>query len=98
MIVKFSKDYQSVDHRNIDRKSIEDFCAPYLVALEVFSNKQVFDFDGLKGRLLSSSYAPDENYPTHNAMIEALKNIFASFNKNNTVEFDYVTKLYVGSL
>lgn len=95
LIVKFSKDYQSVDHRNIDRKSIEDFCAPYLVALEVFSNKQVFDFDGLKGRLLSSSYAPkeqDENYP---AMIRDLMALFNDYQQDNKIEIMYDTNVYV---
>ena len=95
LIVKFSKDYQSVDHRNIDLQSIEDFCAPHPVALKIFSNRQVFDFDGLKGRLLSSSYAPKENDENYPEMIHALTALFADYQKDNKVEVAYDTKVYV---
>jgi SAM-dependent methyltransferase len=98
LLLDYSTDYAKVDHKNIDDKKIEVFFAPQHVIKKSFNNKQVFDFDGLKGRLLSSSYTPDEDHPKHNAMIEALKNIFNSFNQNNTVQFNYETKLYVGRL
>lgn len=95
LIIKFSKDYQLVDHRNIDLGSIEAFCDPYPVALNIFANKQVFDFEGLKGRLASSSYAPkqgDKNYP---AMIDALQALFNEYQKDNKVEILYDTKVFV---
>jgi hypothetical protein len=41
---------------------------------------------------------PDETHQKHNAMIEALKNIFDSFNQNNIVQFDYETKLFIGKI
>jgi ubiquinone/menaquinone biosynthesis C-methylase UbiE len=98
MLLEYSTDYAKVDHKNIDDKKIEAFFSPNKVIKQSFNNKQVFDFDGLKGRLLSSSYTPDENHPKHKPMIESLKNIFTLFKQNNTVQFDYETKLYVGKL
>lgn len=98
LLFNYSTDYAKVDHRNIDDKKIKAFFSPQRVTKKSFSNQQVFDFDGLKGRLLSSSYAPDETHPKHNAMIQQLKNIFDSFKQNNIVEFNYETKLYLGKL
>lgn len=95
LIIKFSKDYRSVDHRNINRRSIEDFCTPYDVTLKIFPNKQVFDFDGLKGRLLSSSYAPKENDGNYPAMIRDLTALFNEYRQSNKVEILYDTKVYV---
>ena len=55
---------------------------------------QVFDYEGVKGRLLSSSYAPIDNAE----MLVELKNIFNKYNNNGTVEFEYETKVYWGKL
>lgn len=98
LLKDFSTDYTKVDHKNIDDKKIESFFAPNKVIRQSFNNKQVFDYDGLKGRLLSSSYAPDEHHPKHIAMIDELKKIFEAFNKNGAVEFLYETKVYLGKL
>ena len=98
LLKEYSTDYTQVDHKNIDDKKIEAFFSPNKVVKQSFNNKQDFDFEGLKGRLLSSSYSPDENHPKHKAMMEALKNVFYSFNQNNAVQFDYETKLYLGKL
>lgn len=98
LLLEFSTDYSKVDHKNIDDKKIETFFSPNRVIKKSFSNKQVFNFYGLKGRLLSSSYAPDEKHPKHKEMIEALQKIFNSFNQNNAVQFNYETKLYLGKL
>ena len=98
LLKDYSTDYTKVDHKNIDDKKIEAFFSPNIVLKKFFSNKQVFDFESLKGRLLSSSYAPDEYHPKHNDMLIHLKNIFDSFNQNNQVQFDYETKVYLGRL
>jgi len=97
-LLDYAIDYTSVNHKNIDEKKIAAFFATNHFKKQIFSNKQVFDFEGLKGRLLSSSYTPDENHSKHKPMIEALKNIFDSFNQNNTVQFDYETKVYLSKM
>ena len=77
LLLDYAIDYTSVNHKNIDEKKIAAFFSPHHFIKQTFSNKQVFNFDGLKGRLLSSSYTPDETHPKHYAMLESLKNIFA---------------------
>lgn len=98
LLLDYAIDYTSVNHKNIDEKKIAAFFAPPQFFQQTFSNKQVFNFEGLKGRLLSSSYTPEEHHPDYNAMIESLKNIFTAFNQNNKIEFNLETKLYAGKL
>lgn len=98
LLFDYSLDYSKVDHKNINDTIIADFFAPAAFIKQSFDNKQVFDFESLKGRLLSSSYAPAKDHPKHQAMIENLQKIFDTFNQNNNIEFRYDTKLYVGQL
>ncbi len=95
LIIQYASNYVSIDHRNISDKDIEAFCQPHKVELTVFPNKQVFDFDGLKGRLLSSSYMPTENEKGFDEMITDLHTLFNKFQNNSTIEILYDTKVYV---
>jgi len=98
LLLNYSNDYAKVDHKQINDKKIAAFFAPYQFVKKSFCNKQVFDFEGLKGRLLSSSYAPAEGEPKHEEMLAALYNLYKIFNQNNSVGFDYETKVYLGKL
>lgn len=97
LLLKFGTDYEKVVHKTLesgDDKTIEWFFAPHKSYVHSFKNMQVFDFEGLKGRLLSSSYAPIDN----TEMLDELKNIFDEYNKNGSVEFEYETKVYWGKM
>jgi SAM-dependent methyltransferase len=61
-------------------------------------NHKTFDFAGLTGRLLSSSYAPEAGDPRHEPMLRALQSLFAAHQTNGTVTFDYDTTVYYGRL
>ena len=60
--------------------------------------EQVFDFEGLKGRLLSVSYAPEPGHPNHEPMIAELKRIFDRYQSDGRVRFEYETRVYSGQL
>jgi SAM-dependent methyltransferase len=66
--------------------------------LQVFDNVQVFDYHGLLGRLLSSSYAPLEGHPDHAPMVARLAEIFQAHQEGGEVRFEYDTRLYYGRL
>lgn len=59
-----------------------------------FENHQVFDFEGLQGRLLSSSYVPLPGEERYAAMIAELRRIFDSSQRDGFVQFDYETEVY----
>jgi ubiquinone/menaquinone biosynthesis C-methylase UbiE len=62
------------------------------------SNAQEFDFEGLSGRLRSSSYAPAPDHSDFPQMMNELKHIFAAYQKDGAVRFEYRTRIFAGNL
>jgi hypothetical protein len=60
--------------------------------------QQRFDYKGLAGRLLSSSYAPNDGHPSHAPMMEELQRIFRAHATNDKVAVEYKTRVYYGKL
>ncbi len=63
-----------------------------------FLHRQHFDLDGLKGRVLSSSYVPDKGEPGYVAMIEELERVFTMHEEDRRAAIDYETRMYYGRL
>ncbi len=61
-------------------------------------NFQEFDFPGLRGRLLSSSYVPAEGQPNHAAILAGLREIFDAHAVDGRVRLEYDTQIYFGTL
>jgi SAM-dependent methyltransferase len=97
LLKTYATDYSKVDHKNIDDAVVRDFFG-YAPMKKKFPSAQEFDFEGLKGRLLSSSYAPDKGQPGHVEMLSELEKIFRAHQENGCVEFAYDTVLYYGKL
>jgi SAM-dependent methyltransferase len=98
LIITHGKDYVKVDHRNIDPTAIGAFFSPETFHLQEFANKQVFDFEGLAGRLLSSSYMPTKDDSGYDPMIADLKILFDKYQQDGLITINYDTKVYVGRL
>jgi SAM-dependent methyltransferase len=98
LINKHGKDYVKVSQRNIDEASMTAFFAPAPMNMNIFPNEQVFDFDGLQGRLLSSSYMPLRKDAGYNEMIVDLKQLFEKYQQNGEIRIGYDTKVYTGRL
>jgi len=98
LLLKFSIDYQNVDHRKITDSVLDSFYGAGNYQCKFFENHQSFNFSSLKGRMLSSSYAPTEKHPNFKPLIIKLKEIFRAHQKNGTVKFEYDTKVYYGRL
>jgi len=96
LLHRFATDYATVDHRKVDQERIARFFAPGEVRSFAFPNRQVFDFAGLRGRLLSSSYAPPTGHPRHESMLVKLHRIFERHQSDGRVAFLYRTELHVG--
>ena len=94
----FATDYDQVNHRRAnDTAAIREFFH-IQPRLKIFPNAQWFDFDGLKGRLLSSSYAPEAGQPGHDEMLKALKVVFEAYVQNGRVVFEYDTHVHYGRM
>lgn len=97
-IKMFATDYLEVNHKNIDDKVFDDFFGKGNYSMKSFDNFQYFDLEGLKGRILSSSYMPAEDHKDFNFMMGVLKKIFNRFQENGKVTIEYDTKIYYGTL
>jgi len=97
LLVKYGTDYKEVS-REIETCDIEALFSPGEFQQARFPFKQVFDFEGLKGRLLSASYAPQPGDRGYEAMIGELRAIFDANQQNGKVDFDYETEVYYGQL
>ncbi len=63
-----------------------------------FPNAQVLDFEGMKGRLLSNSYAPGPGHPDHEPMLEDLERLHRRHAIDGLVTMEYRTVVYAGTL
>jgi len=98
LLMDFSKDYTKVDHRQITPEVLNAFFGPGGFQTFTFDNRQVFDFAGVRGRLLSSSYAPGPGHPDHEPMLRELARIFELHQQDGEVVFEYTTEVNVGRL
>lgn len=97
LVLKYGTDYKAVRHE-IVTADIESFYAPAGCRFASFEYQQVFDHEGLEGRLLSSSYAPEPDHPGFDAMRRELRSIFEANQRDGKVVFDYDTQVYYGQL
>jgi len=97
LLLTYGTDYQDIRHEKAE-DLIPKFFAPKSCKVAVFPNEQVFDFEGLKGRVRSSSYTPEPGHPKFEPMIQELRNVFDRHQKSGSVTFEYDTKVFYGQL
>jgi ubiquinone/menaquinone biosynthesis C-methylase UbiE len=93
LLLRHSTDYLQVDHKRVTPEVLRaSFQAEFRE--KHFDNHQDFDLEGLRGRLLSSSYVPLDNQ----TMVDEVEAIFAEHQVNGSVRFTYDTTLFYGRL
>jgi len=97
LLQQYATDYSLVRHDNVDEGAFRTFLG-HSFTHHRLANQQIFDYAGLEGRLLSSSYVPPADHPNHAPILRELKRIFDRFNENGAVPFDYDTDVYWGTL
>ncbi len=93
-----ASEYLALGGCHMDPKHIETFFAPASFEKCSFANSQSMDRAGLRGRLLSSSYAPLAHEPGHAPMMRELDELFRRHAERGTVELMYQTRVYFGRL
>lgn len=97
LLLTHGTDYQDIRHeRTTD--AVNEFFDPAPFEKRVFDLRQEFDYAGIEGRLLSSSYAPGPEHPQHAPMLRELRRIFDESAVDGRAAFDYKTRLYFGQL
>jgi SAM-dependent methyltransferase len=99
LLETYATDYAEVEHgRGGSLENVRNFFAPNPVHTGAFSNRQDLDYDGLLGRLRSSSYVPAEGQSGHREMLGELQRIFRQHENEGQVVMEYVTRAYYGCL
>jgi SAM-dependent methyltransferase len=99
LLQKYGVDYNQINHRNVEQnpETIPAFFGgEYRVAR--FDNVQMFQFDGVRGRLESSSYIPEPGHPNYEPMLTELQSMFDRYQQDGMVAFEYDTRMFYGRL
>ena len=98
LLLTYGKNYKDSRAQEFDQTAVAEFFSPNEMKIAAFNNQQQFDWEGFKGRLLSTSYSLRPGAAQYEEMLCALKSIFDRHQKDGSVEFLYSTKLYYGRI
>ena len=97
LLLDFGTDYQEVRHEKTT-ESVNEFFDPAPLQERTFPMRQEFDYAGLEGRLLSSSYAPGPEEANHAPMLRELRCLFDSHAAGGRIAIEYTTRVFFGRL
>jgi len=97
LLQTYGTDYEDVRHERTTA-AVNEFFDPHPYQERVFAMRQEFDYTGVEGRLLSSSYAPGQGHPRHDSMLLELRRIFDAGSVEGKVALEYKTRVYFGRL
>jgi ubiquinone/menaquinone biosynthesis C-methylase UbiE len=98
LLRRFSIDYVREKHKSVYDTALVDFYGAGGFETRAFRYIQELDYEGLKGRMLSSSYTPEQGHPNHEPMLTELRKIYEANQVNGRVAFEYITRMYFGRL
>lgn len=98
LLQMYGTDYNAVNHTNVTAKSMSSFFKEGTMREARFAMSQSFDLEGLRGRLLSSSYTPLPGHASYEPMLQRLQTLFEQTHQDGQVSFDYETQMYVGTV
>jgi SAM-dependent methyltransferase len=97
LLLTYGTDYADVRHERTT-EAVHEFFDPEPFRERVFAMRQEFDYAGLEGRLLSSSYAPGPGHDKHAPMLAELRRLFDAHVAGGVGRFEYLTRVYFGQM
>jgi SAM-dependent methyltransferase len=97
-VVEFGTDYGEVRHQNVTAESLAAFYAPAEMRTATFRQAQIVDYEGLAGRVLSSSYMPGPGHERYESMLAELRRLFDAHAGDGKLALDLVTEVHYGRL
>lgn len=98
LLERYGIDYKRVKEAYPEAGKIREFLDAGSFGSRDLPNHQDLDWEGVAGRLRSSSFVPTEEHPDFSPMMGELRNIFAAHEKNGRVRMDYFARVYFGRL
>jgi len=97
LLHRHAAEYAAIVAQRVDEPRMQGFLGGAMQVAR-FPNDQTFDYAGLEGRLLSSSYAPERGHPEHEPMLAGLQALFERHQREGKVVFPYETRVYFAQL
>ena len=85
LLHEYGIDYGAVKSQHMGRRRLAEFFAPERMQCASFENAQSFDYAGLEGRILSSSYMPQPGQPRFEEMQAAARRLFAETQRDGAL-------------
>jgi SAM-dependent methyltransferase len=98
LLRQIAPQYDQVNHMNLGSGDLAGFFAAGAMQVQHFDNHQQLDFEGLIGRLKSSSYCPVDATPAYRQLVKELRLLFDKHAVDGLLVFEYDTRLYRGAL
>jgi SAM-dependent methyltransferase len=98
LLERFGIDYKRVKDAYPELHHIRNFFGRQDFVSRDLPNEQLLDWEGLRGRLRSSSFAPTEGHPNYAPMMKELEQIFRDHQQQGRVRMQYWTRIYLGKL
>jgi len=98
VLERFGIDYQRVKDSYPESADIRGFFDGGVFTARDLPNYQILDWEGFRGRLGSSSFAPTEDHPHYAPMMAELERIFRQHQQDGSVRMEYFTRIYFGQL
>ena len=98
LLLEYGTDYKEISSKWAAAESIAALFGASKFSETTFDNEQVVDFDGLRGRLTSASYAPVPGHPNHEPMMRELAAIYERHQQDGRVRIVYDTKVFYGRI
>jgi SAM-dependent methyltransferase len=98
LLQEYGTDYREVGHRAVEGLRVAALFGEGAWLRRTLPNEQRLDLEGLRGRLLSSSYVPAAGHPRQAPMVAALERLFEQHARDGVVRFGYDTEIYLGRL
>jgi len=98
LLIEYCPGHEKTNHYRITDEQIFEFYGLPKVEIYTCAYNQIFDFNGLKGRLLSSSYTPKSGDPNYQPLLNALKDLFDKYQVDGQIRMQYSTKMYYGQM
>ncbi len=93
----YGTDYEEVRQQGM-AQAITGFFQGLSFKTREFVYAQKFDYAGLEGRLLSSSYSPQPGDAKYEPMLDDLRRIFDEHQVSGHISFDYDTRVHYGQV
>jgi len=98
LLIHYGTDYHRVKDSYPRPEDIQSFFHHKNFLTRKIPNEQIFDLDGLKGRMRSSSYLPQQDHENFAPMMADLDKLFAEHQHNGRVPMEYSTVAYLGQV